>query len=55
MMSFSRKSCYNVHGVPRLLKTFQQKNYEAFFLDMDSIMVYGWTMKREDDGQDKES
>lgn len=28
---------------------------KPFFLDKDSIMVYGWTMKREDDGQDKES
>ena len=27
----------------------------SFSLNKDSIMVYGWTIKRSSDGQDKES
>ena len=27
----------------------------SFYLNKDSIMVYGWTIKRSGDGQDKES
>jgi len=31
MMSLSRKSCYNVHGVSRLLKTLQQEKLWSLF------------------------
>lgn len=58
MLSFSCKICYNIHGVYqgsgcRSLR--EGLRSLSFYLNKDSIMVYGWTIKRSGDGQDKES
>ena len=57
MLSFSCKTCYNIHSVYQGSGSQScRRGSGAFHLNKDnSIMVYGWTIKRSGDGQDKES
>ena len=58
MLSFSCEICYNIHGVyqvPDADLLREGLRSLSFYLNKDSIMVYGWTIKRSGDGQDKKS